>query len=209
MAEALTYDSLITDVLAYTERNNSAFAAQIPRFIMLAENKLATTVRGLGYLDIVTGFLTINNGTLVKPARWRETSSFSIVTPTGRKYLVPRTYEFCRAYAPSPAVYSEPKYYADYGYEHFFIAGIPDSAYAFELAYFQRPEPLDATNQTSWTTQYAPQLLLYATLLEAQPYLKNPERTAEFKQLYDEAAQLVSGESTRRQVDHTTLRSPE
>jgi hypothetical protein len=88
VAEALTYSSLVTDISAYTERSNTAFTDQIPRFIMLAENKLATTIRGLGFLRIVTGNLTIHDGTLVKPARWRETSSLSIISPTGRKYRI-------------------------------------------------------------------------------------------------------------------------
>lgn len=209
MAEAMTYSSLVEDIQNYAERSDTGFIAQVPRFIMMAENRLATTVRGLGFLRIVTGSLTAHSSTLVKPTRWRETSSLGIITATGRKFLRPRTYEFCRAYAPDPTAYAEPRYYADYGYEHFLLAGTPDIAYNFELSYFERPEPLDSNNQTSWTTQYAPQLLLYASLLEAQPYLKNPERIAEFKGLFEEAAGLVSGESTRRQVDHTVIRSPE
>ena len=210
MAEAMTYDSLVSDVEAYAENSNADFLAQIPRFIMLAENRLATMVRGLGFLRPVTGFLTAGNPTLAKPNRWRETSSISIVLSTGQKlYLKPRTYEFCRAYNPNPTDTGTPRYYADYGYEHFLFAITPDDDYSFELLYFERPEPLDALNQTTWTTQYAPQLLLYATLLEAQPYLKNPERIPEFKGLFEEAAAMVSGESTRRQVDHTIIRSPE
>jgi hypothetical protein len=35
------------------------------------------------------------------------------------------------------------------------------------------------------------------------------EKLMEYKSLYEEAAGLVSGESTRRQVDHTIIRSPE
>jgi hypothetical protein len=70
--------------------------------------------------------------------------------------------------------------------------------YDFELAYYERPEPLSDTNQTNWLTQYAPQLLLYGSLLEAQPFLKRPERVAEFQALYDRALQGVSQESSRR-----------
>jgi hypothetical protein len=209
MAEAMTYNSLLTDVAAYAERSDSDFATQVPRFVMMAENRLASTIRGLGFLRNVSGTLTLQDPQLVKPNRWRETASFGIVTNSGRVWLKPRTYEFCREFAPDPTAYAQPRYYSDYGYEHFLLAATPDLAYAFELNYFERPEPLDDNNQTSWTTQYAPQLILYATLMEAQPFLQRPEQYMTYKALYEEAAGLVAAESTRRQVDHTIIRSPE
>ena len=88
------------------------------------------------------------------------------------------------------------------------VAAKPDQAYNFELAYFERPLPLDETTQTNWTTQYAPQLLLYATLLEAQPFLKLDQRATEFKGLYDLARQDLLEESQRRLFgDQALLRS--
>lgn len=209
MAEAMTYDSLVEDIQVYAQQTDDTFVSYIPRFIMLAENRLATTIRGLGYLQIVTGNMTNQNATFPKPNRWRETSSLSIITANGRVYLQPREYEFCRAYTPVTATYGQPRYYSDYGYEHYLVAMTPDDDYEFELSYFERPEPLDASNQTSWTTQYAPQLLLYSSLLEAQPFLMNSDKLATWKALYEEAAAQIAGESTRRQVDHTIIRSPE
>jgi hypothetical protein len=91
-----------------------------------------------------------------------------------------------------------PRYFADYDYEHFFIAPTPDIAYPFELSYYERPTPLSPSMQTNWTTQYAPQLLLYASLLEAMPFLKTGERMAEFQALYDRALQGVMKEDQER-----------
>jgi len=144
---------------------------------------------------------------LQKPARWRETISLSIVTTAGKKYLFPRSYDYCRILAPDPAVTGEPRYYADYEYEHFLIAPTPSSNYTFELAYFERPVPLDTTNEVSWTTQYAPQLLLYATLLEAQPYLKRPDLASVWQQAYDRALQALGTETNRQYNDRTQQRS--
>ena len=39
--EALTFDSLCNDIESYVERHDAEFVAQIPRIIMLAENRLA------------------------------------------------------------------------------------------------------------------------------------------------------------------------
>ena len=196
MSEALTYDSLLTDIQTYAERTDQPFVNQISRFVMLAENRLASEVRGLGSQKYVTGFL--NNSTFAKPERWRETISFNITTTDGRKFLKLRTYDYCRAFWLDSAQTGEPRYYADYEYEHFLVVPTPAQAYSFELAYYERPEPLSAENQTNWFTQYAPQMLLYAALLEAQPFLKRPERIAEFQSLYDRALQGLAQETSRR-----------
>lgn len=196
MAEAMTYDSLLTDVQTYAERTDDPFVNQIPRFLMLAETRLASEVRGLGLQKYVTGVL--NGSTLPKPERWRETISLNVTIASQRVFLQPRTYDYCRAFCPDPTITGTPRYYADYEYEHFLIVPTPTSAYAFELAYYERPEPLSASNQTNWTTQYAPQLLLYATLLEAQPFLKRPELMQQYQSMYDRALQGIAQESTRR-----------
>lgn len=196
MAEALTYDSLLSDVQLYAERTDAPFVTQIPRFLMMAENRLASEVRGLGTQKYVTA--TLNGAALAKPNRWRETVSLGVTVAGSRAFLQPRTYDYCRAFCPDPAVTGVPRYYADYEYEHFLIVPTPDSNYTFELAYYERPDPLAPDNQTNWFTQYAPQLLLYATLLEAQPFLKRPERIAEFQTLYDRALQGIAQETSRR-----------
>lgn len=194
-AEAMNYTSLVTDVQTYSERDDAPFVAQIPRLIMMAENRLASEVRGLGLQKYVTG--TMSGATLEKPSRWRETISFSVTVAGEITFMQNRTYDYCRAFNPTGAT-GVPRYYADQEYEHFYFSPVPAAAYAFELAYYERPVPLSETNETNWFTQYAPQLILYATLLEAQPFLKRPERIAEFQALYDRALQGVSQESSRR-----------
>lgn len=196
MSEGMTYASLITDIQVYAERSDAPFVTQIPRFVMMAENRLASEIRGLGIQKYVKG--TLSGAILPKPTRWRETISFNLTVAGSRVFLQPRTYDYCRAFWPVPAETEVPRYYADYEYEHFIVVPTPNSAYEFEIAYYERPEPLGETNQTNWFTQYAPQLILYASLLEAQPFLKRAERTAEFQALYDRALQGVAQETSRR-----------
>lgn len=195
MTVATTFTSLVTDIQQYAERSDAPFIDQIPRFIALTENRLASEFRGLGAEKYVTG--TLNSNTMPKPERWRETISFSIINGADRIYLQNRSYDYCRAYNPTNAV-GVPRFYADYQYEHYFISPTPATGYQFELAYFERPEPLSATNEVNYFTQYCPQLLLYGSLLEAQPFLKRPERIAEFQALFDRALQGMSQESQRR-----------
>ena len=207
MPAAMTYDSLVTDIQTYVERDDEPFIAQIPRFIMLAENRLAREIRGLGSMEFVSANLSVDNPVLAKPTRWRETVSFTITLADGtKKTLWPRALQYCRSFWPDSALMGEPDYYADYDYEHFYVAATPDVAYAFELTYYARPEPLSDLNQTSWFTQYAPDLLLYASLIEAQPFLKLDGRLQTFQALYDRAVQSLGNESMRRLSDNTQTR---
>lgn len=199
MADSMTYNSLIQDMQTYAERSDSSYVSQIPRFIMMAENRIASEVRGLGYLRYVTGTMNMNDPILPKPARWRETSTVMIYSGDNQAiFLYQRGYAYCKSYWPNKALTQQPEYYADYGYEHLLVVPTPDTNYQFEMAYHERPIPLGNTNQVNWTTQYAPQLILYASLLEAQPWLKLDDRLPIFQSLYDQAKAAVTMEAERR-----------
>lgn len=206
MSHAMTYSTLQDDIRVYCERSDNPFLSQIPRFINLAEQRLASEVHGLGYMKFVIGNLTATEGTLSKPARWRETVSLSIGVGTNNlqtKYLYNRSYEYCRTYWPNNSLVDEPEFYADYDYEHLKIVPTPDQNYPLELAYHEMPETLSDSNQTNWTTEYAPQLILYASLLETAPFLKNDERLTVWKGLYDAAKQSIESENARRWGDRS------
>lgn len=207
MPASMTYQSLTNDIQVYCERSDSPFVDQIPRFIMLAENRIAQEVRGLGSMAFVQSTLITGNPILAKPNRWRETVSFTITLADGtKKALMPREFQYLRAFWPDQSATDEPRYYSDYDYEHFYLAATPDDDYAFELAYYERPEPLSDDSSVNWFTQYCPQLLLYASLLEAQPFLKLDGRTQQFQALYDRAVQALGNESMRRMSDITQTR---
>jgi hypothetical protein len=206
MPAAMTYDSLLSDISTYAERSDTPFTSQRERFVMLAENRLAQEIRGLGAMEFVSSTLSVSNPVLAKPALWRETVSLTITTSAGKKALMPRSLQYCRSFWPDATAVDEPRYYADYDFEHFYVAATPDQSYAFELTYYARPEPLSSSNQENWYTQYCPQLLLYACLLEAQPFLKLDGRTQQFQGLYDRAMQALGNESMRRLSDITQTR---
>ncbi len=209
MASEMTYDSLVQDIERYADRTDEPFLSQIPRFIALAENRIATEIHALGYRRFVTGNLTSGEPFLEKPGTWRETISFSIGIGTGnatRKYLRNRGFEYLRVYWPNATLTGEPRFYSDADFDRYLIAPTPDANYPFELVYHERPFPLSEENQQNWTTKHAPQLILYATLLEAQPFLMRPERTQEFQALFDRASAAIMNEDRRRLLDDTVSR---
>lgn len=204
---SLTYDSLTSDVISYNERADEAtLAAQLPRLIMLAENRIATELRILGTQEVVSGTLSAGDPVLPKPAYWRRTNSVNFTTALGRRaQLKLRTYEFCRVFWPDPSQQDVPRYYADYDFDNLFIAPTPNAALAFELLYVARLEPLSTAAQTNWLTSNAPQLLLAATLLETELWLKNFRNVDARKAEYGSAIAGFKSEDGARAFDRNIV----
>ena len=200
----LTYDILTNKLQEYRERNDPAYLEQIPSFINLAENRLATEMKVLGFQAVVNGFLA-QDVVQPKPAFWRETTSFGYYVNGVWYQLYIRSLEFCKAYAPNPGATDTPKYYADYDANHFYVAGTPANNYKFELVYQARLDPLTRDHQTNWLTLNAPQALLYAALLEAALWCKNGEDVAMWKAEMGEAIGGLVAENKERLVDRGTV----
>jgi len=181
-AYVMTYTNLVTDIAQYLERTDTATLDKIPTFIGLTEQKLAARLKILGILTVQTSAMVIGSNVIDKPARWHKTVSMNI-TVDGRRYpVLLRTVEYLREYWPDPAQQDVPKFYADYDYTHWLIAPTPDVAYNYEVLYYERIQPLDSANQTNWFTIYAPQALLYGSLVEASMFLKNYDKAQAYRE---------------------------
>ena len=214
MTATLTYNSLVQLVQTYCDRTDDPFVSTIPTFIANAEARLARELKVLGFLKAVTSTFTPGTAILAKPALWRETVSFNVGSGTGgntRNTIVPRTYEYLRTYWPDPSQTGQPKYYCDYDYTHWLVSPTPGIdpvtglAYPFEVLYYELVEPLDANNQTNFLTDYAPDMLLFAVLLETAPFLKDDERIQTWQARYDRCLQAEVQANVRRVVDRSNI----
>jgi hypothetical protein len=214
MATTMTFTTLQQDVRRYLERgatyaSDPVVYEQIPRLINLAERRISRELKVQGFINVVTGTLTVGQSVYAKPDRWRDTVSMNIGTGANnnsRKPLYTRVYEYLLSYWPDRSQTDEPIFYADYDYLHWLIAPTPDAEYPFEILYYELPPLLDDVVQTNWLTEYAPQLLLYGTLLEATPFLKNDERIGVWQSMYDRAAAMLNGEDLAKILDRTAVR---
>jgi hypothetical protein len=201
-------------VQRYLERGNTLASdpivfEQIPRLINLAERRIARELKIEGFINVVTGTLSAGQSVYPKPDRWRDTVSMSIgtgATLDNRKVLFARVYEYLRSYWPNALETDTPLFYSDYDYSHWLLAPTPDAAYPFEILYYELPPLLDESVQTNWITEYAPQLLLYGTLVEATPFLKNDERIPVWQSMYDRAAAMLNGEDLAKILDRSAVR---
>jgi len=208
MTAATTYTTLLQDLRRYLERGFSESTdpyvyEQLPRLITLGERRIARELKILGFVRAVETTLDIGNPVLEKPDRWRDTISMNM----SGKFLLGRSFEYCKNYWPDPASTDIPEYYADYDYSRWLIVPTPVASVDLQILYYEQPRFLDEEFQTNWLTEYAPDLLLYASLLEATPYLKNDERLPVWQQMYDRAAQALSGEDMKRIMDRAANRT--
>jgi hypothetical protein len=204
-AAVMTYDSLVENIQSYLERNDASTLAKIPLFIMLAEQIIASQIKFLGNLTVNTSTMTAGQATIDKPARWHKTVSMNITVDGQRQPVLLRKYEYLRNYWPDPASTGTPLYYCDYDYTHWMVAPTPSTAYDFEVLYYERVQPLDSSNQTNWFTTYAPQALLYGSLLQAMPFLKNDERMPMWQQNYELIMQTLMAEDKLRIADRQAV----
>jgi hypothetical protein len=201
----MTYDSLVENVQSYLERTDTATLEKIPLFIMLAEQTIAAQIKFLGNLTVNTSTMTTNANVIDKPARWHKTVSMNITVAGKRQPVLIRRYEYLREYWPDPTATGVPKFYCDYDYTHWMVAPTPDDDYVFEVLYYERLQPLDSSNQTNWFTTYAPQALLYGTLLQAMPFLKNDERVTLWQALYQQSMDVLVAEDRLRVADRQAV----
>jgi len=203
---AFTYDNLTTTIYQYLERNDTAVVNQVPVAISLCEYEIAQQIKTLGQLNVAESTLTVGNPVIPKPARWRKTVSMKYTDASGNKQpIFLRKYEYLTSYWTNSSNTAPPIYYADYDYDHWYIAPTPDQSYAFEVLFYERILPLSSTNQTNWLTQNAPNALLFGTLLQMTPFLKNDARIPTWQQMYQNALNMLKSEDITRVGDRQTV----
>ena len=214
MTATLTYNSLVDLVKTYCDRNDDPFVSTIPQFVANAEARLARELKVLGFSRVVTGTFTPGTAILQKPALWRETISINVgsgARSNTRNQIYARPYEYLRSYWPDPTQTGQPRYYADYDYKHWLVAATPGmnpatgAPYPFEISYYELVQPLDNANQTNFLTDYAPDMLLFAVLLETAPFLKDDERIATWQARYDRCLQGEMAQGARRTTDRASI----
>lgn len=204
-AAVMTYDSLVADISSYLERTDTATLEKIPQFIMLAEQVIAADLKILGTITVQTSTMITGSNVIDKPARWHKTVSMNVTVNGKRQPVLLRKYEYIRSYWPDPAQTDVPLYYCDYDYTHWLVGPTPDANYNFEVLYYERVQPLDSSNQTNWFTIYAPQALLYGTLLQAMPFLKNDDRIPMWQAQYDLIMSTLKNEDKLRIADRQAI----
>tara|TARA_R110000868_G_scaffold111719_1_gene301411 strand:- start:435 stop:1058 length:624 start_codon:yes stop_codon:yes gene_type:complete len=180
MAFFTTYTTLQATIASYLARTD--LTVQIPEFIRLAENRLVRDLRIRQMLKVATAETTAGEPVVALPSDFIAMKDLHLQgnPPQTIKFL--STSNFFRN--AQTAVSGLPTRYTLLGAE-FQFAPIPDSKYTLQMVYFYQPEYLSDTVSSNLWLAETPDLLLYAALGEAEPYLMNDERLATWASMYD------------------------
>lgn len=202
-----TYAGLVYAIQQWVNRNDDVFITNIPLFISLAEQRVFIDCPTLGTMVYLTGTFNANSGILNKPALWGQTLTLSYIDSLNNIHVLERVpYEFIRTWIPNYTLTPTtllPRYYTDYGQDYFLISPRPLEAYAFELAYFEKAQPLSITNQTNFITQSQYDMLFKAALSEAYRFIDNTPDAQAYDQLYQDRVQAYSAYNQGHLFDRT------
>ena len=229
-----TYTTLKQAIKDYTEVDDSVFTTTIlDGFIMAAEYRINTELPMDSDRFVQEGTLSTDNNTINVPAgalfiRGVEVFNSTANTTGNGTWLEKKDQTYLSEYTDrltgpegdltAQDVTGFPKYYAMFGGATLktdttsgglYIAPTPDAAYKFRVYYNKMPVGLGSGNDgnsTTYLSNYFPQGLLYACLVEAFGYLKGPmDMLTYYENRYKNAVQQFAGMQIgrRRRDDYT------
>ena len=176
------YTALKSTIADYLARSD--LTTQIPDFITLAENRLRRDVRIRPMLKVVTTETVASDPTVSLPSDFLEMRDLHIDANPIHTLIYQNPSNFFRNAKAGTLTGGYPNNYTIMGSE-FQFAPIPDSNYTLRMVYYAAPAYLSSTNTSNNFLAYCPDLLLYASLGEAEPYLMNDARITTWATLYD------------------------
>jgi len=182
MAAFTTYTDLQATLADYLARTD--LTSQIPTFVTLAENRLRRDVRIRQMIKVVTASTAASDPTVSLPSDFLEMRDLHIESSPIQTLVYQNPSNFFRNTKASTSDSGAPKFYTIMGSE-FQFAPIPDSIYTLKMVYYASPSYLSSTVSSNNFLAYCPDLLLYAALGEAEPYLMNDARVQTWASLYD------------------------
>ena len=207
-----TYSELVTQIRDYCETDSNVLTTTIVNDIIEhAELKIFREIDLDVFKKYKTASLTSSDAFVAMPGALPVDFEFAryvhIFSPSGslggltdneRVTLQKKDSSYINEYWPNRTSTGVPKYYANWDNDTIILAPTPNAAYTIELAYNAQPTGLSSSNTTTWVSNNAPQLLLYACLIEAFKFLKNPDMFNIYTVSYKEELQTMGQEQMGR-----------
>ncbi len=165
------YSELKTAVANWLDRDD--LTDRIPEFIALAEARFNRVLRLRAMETKQTASTTIGQQSLALPTGYIQMRNLQINTSpvTPMQYVTPEIFD--RLYGGSSS--GTPKMYTILANE-LQLGPKPDSVQTIEMLFYKRFDALSDAEPTNWVITNAPDIYLYGSLLEAEPFIMNDAR---------------------------------
>ena len=166
-----TYSTLQTAVANWLDRND--LTDRIPEFISLAEATFNRTLRLRAMETTVSDTTPSGSKEDALPTSYLQMREIHLTTSPviSLAYITPEIMYRIRAGSNN----GKPNAYTIVG-DNILFGPTPDDGYGYSMTYYKAFDALGDNTQTNWLILNAPDLYLYGTLLQAEPFLMNDER---------------------------------
>ena len=166
-----TYSELQTAVANWLDRDD--LTARIPEFIALAEARFNRILRLRSMEAKYTANTVAGQRNLALPANYIQMRNFQVNgNPlTTLSYVTPEIYD--RLWGGSTS--GTPKFYTILANEVSF-GPIPATVMEVEMLFYKKFDNLSVTTTTNLLLTDGPDIYLYGSMLEAEPFIMNDER---------------------------------
>ena len=166
-----TYSTLQTAVANWLDRSD--LTDRVPEFIALAEATFNRVLRLRAMETTVADTTPSGSKEDALPSGYLQMREIHLSTTpvVSLAYITPEIMYRIRAGSTS----GKPNSYTIVG-DNILFGPTPDGAYDYSMTYYKSFDALSDSTQTNWLILNAPDLYLYGTLLQAEPFLMNDER---------------------------------
>ena len=193
-----TFTTLKSAIQDYTQNTETSYVSNLPTFIVQAEDRIIKSVELPNFRKNVTGTFTASNQYLATPSDYLYPYSLAVLdSDSNYSYLLNTDVSFMREAYPLASTTGTPKHYAQFDDNTFIVGPTPNANFTTELHYFYVPQSITvASDGTTWLGTNAPEVLLYASLLEAYTFMKGePDLMMNYEKRFQEALQRLTLES--------------
>ena len=165
------YTELKTAVANWLDRDD--LTARIPEFIALAEARFNRVLRLRSMEAKYTANTVAAQRNLALPASYIQMRNFQVNTSplTTLSYVTPEIYDMFWG----GSTQGTPKVYTILANE-VSLGPIPASVQEVEMLFYKKFDNLSVSTTTNWLITNAPDIYLYGSMLEAEPFIMNDER---------------------------------
>lgn len=185
MAAITDYATLKTEVAAWLHRAD--LTNEIVGLIQFGENRIYRDLRVRQMETALSG--TIASGVIAVPSGYLELKNAYVNTAPVQK-LERKDAEWIYAQYPTRSSDRVPRFIAREA-TNFIFGPYPDSTYTVKGVYYKQLAALSASNTTNWLITDAPELILFATLCEAAPFIGDDGQVGLWEKKYAQIAARI------------------
>lgn len=225
---ALTYSSYVSEIATITaissttlETGDNNFQGIMPALIDYVEGRLYREL-DLPVTSVTDTSVSMSSGVrsvLLSTSQGEllVLQSVNLFTPPGatssnatRVPLVPASQAVINTIYPSAASAQtgQPEFFARVSNVELILGPTPDQAYGTEVIASVRPNPLSASNSSTWLTQNYPELMVAGGMIFAAGYMRdfgaqsdNPQMAASWESQFNNLLNSAKSDSMRMQYE--------